>query len=219
MAIICVAIGKIMAREPGLDLLKVICAAMVVLLHVDWVLHDLFVPLTRCAVPCFFMISGYLMADEGKLRPEKLTRAIKKIFVIILWSSIIFAVYQEISCLLTYGSLYLPGKWQWIRFVLFNEHPFGFHLWYLSAYLYVLLICLAAGKFIQLRRLFFLIPLLLLCDLVLGKYSNILIGKEFDFIICRNFLFVGLPYFLLGVWLKKNNNKAKSLSSNVLWGG
>ena len=45
-------------RNYSIDILKFICAILVVFLHTDCVYHDYILPLTRCAVPCFFMISG-----------------------------------------------------------------------------------------------------------------------------------------------------------------
>ncbi len=55
--------------------------------------------------------------------------------------------------------------------------------------------------------MFYAIPILLLTDLILGKYSLLLLNREFPFIYVRNFLFVGLPYFALGAWLKKYSDK------------
>lgn len=48
-------------RNYSIDILKFICAILVVFLHTDCVYHDYILPLTRCAVPCFFMISGYFI--------------------------------------------------------------------------------------------------------------------------------------------------------------
>lgn len=72
------------------------------------------------------------------------------------------------------------------------------HLWYLGAILYVLIIVLIVGKLGWRNLLFYLTPLLLLGDLVLGKYSIVILGREFPYILVRNFLFVGIPYFCIG---------------------
>ena len=47
------------------------------------------------------------------------------------------------------------------------------------------------------------IPVLLLTDLCLGKYSLVLWHKEIPFICVRNFLCVGMPYFGIGMLIKK----------------
>ena len=36
------------------------------------------------------------------------------------------------------------------------------------------------------------------CDLLLGKYAILVFNKEFPYIIVRNWLFVGIPYFTIG---------------------
>lgn len=51
--------------------------------------------------------------------------------------------------------------------------------------------------------LFIVSPLLLLADLILGKYSLLTLGIELNYIYIRNFLFVGIPYFSIGVFIKK----------------
>ena len=54
-----------MQRNYSIDILKFICATLVVFLHTKCAYQDIVLPLTRCAVPCFFMISGYLVYKEG----------------------------------------------------------------------------------------------------------------------------------------------------------
>lgn len=46
-----------MERNHVIDLLKFTCAILVVFLHTKSAYHDALTPITRCAVPCFFMIS------------------------------------------------------------------------------------------------------------------------------------------------------------------
>lgn len=74
----------------------------------------------------------------------------------------------------------------------------GGHLWYLGAILYVLIIVAVIDKTRYMRLLYYIIPILLMCDLVFGKYSLIILEREFPVYYIRNFLFVGLPYFLIG---------------------
>ena len=96
---------------------------------------------------------------------------------------------------------------------MFNETHLSAHLWYLSAIIYVLvlvqLILRKEGKIgLGLKKMFYgLIPDLLAGDLVLGKYSIVLFQREISYIFARNWLFVGLPYFLIGMWLKENEQR------------
>lgn len=64
--------------------------------------------------------------------------------------------------------------------------------------MYVLIIAAVIDKTKYMRLIYYIIPILLMCDLVFGKYSLIILGIEFPVYYIRNFLFVGLPYFLIG---------------------
>ena len=98
------------------------------------------------------------------------------------------------------GSVYIPSLRELFNFIVLNENPFGGHLWYLGAYLYVLLIAMIISKYKIWKYMFYAIPILLLTDLILGKYSLLFLDREFPVIYVRNFLFVGLPYFALGAF-------------------
>lgn len=191
-----------MERNHVIDLLKFTCAILVVFLHTKSAYHDALTPITRCAVPCFFMISGYLLFNGYNIGKERLKKNTINILKLTIWSTLLFAIVREFLSLKD-GVLYLPTSKQWSDFLLFNQNPFVFHLWYLSAYLYVLLIVSIFDKYNKWQILFYFIPVLLLGDLILGKYSLVLLNKEFPYVWVRNFLFVGLPYFSLGAWIKK----------------
>ena len=189
-------------RYYSLDVLKCICAFLVVFLHIPSEFTYYYMPLTRIAVPVFFMISGYCIMGndiEGKIR-----RSISRLLWLILWSS---AIYILVRFTLQHFSIQsvIPSVKDICKFLIFNENPWAPHLWYLNAYLYVLLIV----AFIAKRKLwniaYCLIPLLLIVDLAFGKYSLLLWKQEFDWIYVRNFLFVGLPYFLIGTFVRSKD--------------
>lgn len=171
-----------------IDALKAICALMVIVIHVDTPYRESLDPITACAVPCFFMISGFCLWGGREEMQNRLFRAIKKIAYILLWSSI----------------LYLPLAWfysyQIKDFSAFSEqalfdlvvncvHPFACHLWYLVAYLYVLGTLWIFNKFFNLTKfLYACIPLFLLNCLPLSY--------------CQNFVSKALPFVLLGMIIK-----------------
>lgn len=206
-------------RNYSIDILKFVCAILVVFLHTDWEWHDAILPLTRCAVPCFLIISGFLLytKDVG-IGQKRLKRNVKHIFHIILWSSLLFAILREGKAIIN-GEFFIPTKEQIFNFLLLNDNPFGFHLWYLGAYLYVLIIMIIVDKYKMWTCMLYLTPFLLIGDLAFGKYSLLLFGHEYPFIYVRNFLFVGLPYFMIGVWIKKEIDNLKSIKKLVYWGG
>lgn len=201
-------------RNCSIDTLKCLCAILIILLHVPSPYHDFILPVTRCAVPCFFMISGYfLYADDGRMH-ERIVKGIKKLSVILLWSTTVFGFVKILFA-------YRQHDWNILSFemvadfLLFNQNPFGFHLWYITAYIYVLVVVWFIERYELWKIAFAVIPLLLLTDLMFGKYSLLLWGREFPFIWLRNWLFVGLPYFLLGAWIRKNWNSLKGIKSTL----
>lgn len=206
-----------MQRNYSIDILKFICAVLVVFLHTNCAYQNLVLPLTRCAVPCFFMISGYLLYKEGGIGAERIQRNLKHVAKITLWATVLFIFWKEFTSIKNGG--FLPSARQILEWVVLNDCPFGFHLWYLYAYLYVLIIVSMVDKHRLWRWLFMSIPLLLLTDLAFGKYSLVVFNKEFPYVFVRNFLFVGLPYFALGALLKTLQISSVANSKIKLVGG
>lgn len=196
-----------MKRLENLDLLKFLCAVLVVFLHIKTPYQQYILPLTRCAVPCFLIISGYFLfnADHVKFQTG-LKKNIKKIFRIFIWSSLLFAVVKFMFALKQHDFSFLSLK-ALINFVVFNENPFCGHLWYIGAYLYTLLIVLFLERQGWLNCLYWAVPILLMTDLCFGKYSLALWNMEIPYICVRNFLCVGVPYFAIGMFIKKWHNE------------
>ena len=188
-------------RNKGLDVLKTICAFLIVCIHAPFPaeIGEYFTALTRIAVPIFFMITGFYY------QREKENRQIIKILKLTISANVLFFGFGLlVSFLKKTQMLYLKQNFSvnsLIKFIVFNDSPFAPHLWYLSSILYVLVIV----KFIKPERLYFLIPILLAGDLVLGKYSLLILGREFPYVLVRNFLFVGLPYFLIGYLIRQKD--------------
>lgn len=57
-------------RNYSFDVLKLFLSLLVVFIHIHVPWRDFILPLTRCAVPCFFMISGFFLynMDKEKMR-------------------------------------------------------------------------------------------------------------------------------------------------------
>lgn len=130
-------------------------------------------------------------------------------------ANILFLIYSLLKYLvngktaLDFFYVFLNSK-TLLKFVLLNESPFGGHLWYLGAIFYVLIIIICVEKVWSREKLYPFIPFLLLTDLILGKYSLLVFERQFSYILVRNFLCVGLPYFLIGDILFKIKYKIKS---------
>lgn len=188
-------------RLNNLDVLKAICAFLVICIHISYKdkLGNITTPICRIAVPIFFMITGYFYYKTSK----KPLKQIKKVFILILLASLLYFVFEMIIG----GSPQIPSKEDIKNSLLYNSSPFEFHLWYLNALLYVLIIVYIADKLKIRKFLYFLIPILLITNLIYGEYSLEVLNKNFDPIYMRNYLFVGLPYFLIGDLLYKYKDK------------
>ena len=122
-------------RNHSLDTLKFICAALVVMLHVKTPWQHYYIPVARCAVPVFFIISGYFLMGNGMI--TRMCKGSKRILVILFYSSILFALVSVVRHGFNIGCI-IPSVSKIVKFILLNDNPWAFHLWYLSAYLYVL---------------------------------------------------------------------------------
>lgn len=96
-----------------------------------------------------------------------------------------------------------------IEFLALNESPLAGHLWYLGAILYVLVIVLLVDKLNCRKILYYLAPVLLIADLIFGKYSLLIFHQEFPYILVRNFLCVGIPYFCIGNLIREKRCSEK----------
>lgn len=90
-----------------------------------------------------------------------------------------------------------------VKFLIFNESPVGVHLWYLGALLYGLGILYLFQNILCKKIFYMAIPLLLMVDLIFGKYSLVIFGRQFPVFLVRNFLFVALPYLGIGIFLRE----------------
>ena len=186
-----------MQRNYSLDVLKLICSFLVVMIHFPCESIERYIePITRCAVPCFFCISGFLIYGMDMRR--KLKRGIIKVFVLIAICTLMYGIKN------VYFYDYFFVYFKVVPVFLLNDNPTAPHLWYLSAYFYILITFLIVkpDKLVTNRVLSGIIVFFLLVGtLLLGRYSFI-ISKQFPLTYSRNFIFTGIPFFILGMMLK-----------------
>ena len=192
-------------RWQGIDILKTICSFLVVVIHAPFpgIIGAYITALSRISVPVFFMITGFFYSDVIQRNREK--HQIKKIFTLFIAANALALVAGCCTALAT-GSLpsflgSLLDVKTLTNFVIWNEPPFGRHLWYLGAILYTLIIIYFARKGDLIRLLSSLTPGLLICSLIFGKYCIVLLGSQIPYVYVRNFFFLGIPYFLIGNYL------------------
>lgn len=202
-------------RNYSFDTLKLICAIFVIFIHTPQpeIWGNYITPLIRCAVPIFFMISGYFTYGKKDITHtiHKRIAQLLKIFGVVFIFYFVFSLIangkdslEHLSVLFSYN------------FILLNSVPYSMHLWYISAYIYVLLIILLVERFNLYKWLYFITPILLLTGLLIGKYSEILLDHYFPPNYTRNFLLTGLPFFTLGMLIKKAKQLPNIYMSGVL---
>ena len=209
-----VSYGRQTEHLNGIDTLKGICAFLIVCIHCPFPgeAGQYFLVLTRIAVPIFFMITGFFY--NMTVEAGKEIKQIRKILILMIKANLLYFLWNLFYAAasgrsaLDYLSSVLTFK-KLAQFLVLNQSPFGSHLWYLGAILYVLLIAALAGRLKLTKVLYVLTPVLLAGDLILGKYSLLLLKREFPYILVRNFLFVGIPYFCIGRLLSKKTGKHK----------
>lgn len=190
-------------RIIGIDLLKLFACFLVICIHSPFPgkFGDAFLVITRIAVPLFFMISGYFY------NKDKIVIEIKKVIYLIIISNLIFFffnfllfsfkgnLFQFLSNVFSISSI--------LNLLLFNCSYISDHLWYLNAFLYVLIFVYFFADKIRNANLIVLCIILLLCDLIFGKYSILIFNTNIPYIYVRNWLFVGLPYYFIGLMIKR----------------
>ena len=210
-------------KNDCLNVCKGIAAFAVVFIHCNFPspVGGMMNGLARFGVPLFFMVSGYFSYGKGT---DTVKRRIWKVFGLFLGANGIYFVWRLLA-LWGQGSLTLElaagffAPKSLLRWGLWNESPFMGHLWFLGALLYCY--CLY-GIFVRRgieERVYVLIPLCLGANLLLGEMLSIL-GKGISFLYVRNFWLTGLPFFIWGHWMHREEQRGRlRLRSGVCLGG
>ena len=201
------------SRNHSIDLLKFILAYQVVMLHCSQEPTSIFRSIVDGAVPCFFMISGFFIYDIDESRYEmKLKKATQRIFYILCWSTLLCSINDFYRLFFHHeiGSFTWESIW---TFLFFNENPFAFHLWYIAAYLYVLIIYLLILK-VGLRVKTNLVVIIWLTGIGIAIWSSLTMRKSIDYYYIRNFMFQGIPFFGIGLLLSQ---KKRAIEKIQIW--
>lgn len=203
-------------RYDGIDLMKFICAILVVAIHAvpfeelgPWWGFEFEQVITRIAVPFFFFCSGFFfikkMMSEGTDPENALRAAVKRLaWLYAAWCGIYF-IYDFRMCLKEAGSLSGAAVLYLRDLVFLGGH---FHLWYLPA-LMVSLLLLYVGFRLKRMGLFLGIgALLYIIGLAGNTYYGFTAGLPWlrnlyetyfvIFVTTRNGLFFGFLYVMLG---------------------
>ena len=182
--------------------------------------------LARFAVPLFFVVSGFYLVNIDENTIPRLNCKLFKILKLCLGATILYwcwgtilhcFILREVSFLTWMKSLFsVKNIFGWI---FMNSVPGAGHLWFLFALLYsylVLKILYKVGKckWIQLfPGILFITVLLPYCSILYSRLA----GCEMNLPISlfRNWLFMGLPFVSIGIYIKKYFGKIYKINSKI----
>lgn len=202
-------------RNYALDVLKLLCAFLVISLHtpileVEW--QDVTRAFARVAVPIFFMITGYYWSSPSRDKAIGKLKYIAKITAVAAIAYLAWGVVNEYRV----GELnqhlshvFSLGTWFGYRLWVFNDTQFiSSHLWYMPAVMYATIIFMLAND--HLRHLYWLIiPLFVACYALSFSSFD-------DTYTYRNWLFMALPFMLTGHFIR--NHDFSKLTTRAILG-
>ncbi|WP_029321257.1 acyltransferase family protein [Butyrivibrio sp. AE3004] len=216
-------------RNYTFDKIKACACILIILIHCKFpaVIGDLFEALARFGVPMFFAIAGIYLTKEKHPDAYSIRKSAgRKLFKTIGITLKIWTIYTAYSFIYAMTVGYGASAWfhekfnlfEFSRLILFNSGKFIYdftyafdHMWYLFALIYVYgLIYIFAPMMEKAAKP---ISVILLAFLFLGEGLQIYYPiRPFGINISvwytiRNWLFIGIPFTLLGFWI--NNEKAE----------
>ena len=205
-------------RENGFDWIKGCACIAVVLIHYYFPNNFGIAIRTLCrfAVPVFFAVSGYFMLSgtQNICIRDKTFRKIKHIGSILLFSGIFYFFVDIIRNWITswggqsfheYMAEIVTG-WSILKLIVTNDPLRYAHLWFLLALIYCYILMLLFDKMYP-QKLVNCFPVLMFLFLVFGLWSSRLHIRTsiYDKIYIKNLFFLrAFPFFLAGMWLRKN---------------
>lgn len=195
---------------------------LIVFIHCDFPgqLGDIVNTIARFAVPIFFMVSGYFNYSASK---EKLKSRVLKLLKIFAISSVLYIAYDN------FENLYINGNNNFIEYNLaklnlqniFNLVVFNFthfiysHLWFILALMYCYIFRILT-KDKKVEKIYKYIPILIIVGYVLNIYF---LTKSLSMVyLTRNWILMGVPFYILGHLIKGNTNKITKISKlNIIF--
>lgn len=189
-------------RNVYLDYLKIICTFLVVYIHAG--LNTGFISsISMVAVPVFFIISGYLY-QAVTVKKGKQKYQIIRISKLFLLSFLFYIAWSGVALPLLKGETVALGEQISLvavaKLLFLNATTYGYHLWYLAALVYVLVIETAVDKADSenLRKFADVCSLALVAAGIIISLVCAAFNMPYRIEIVRNFLFEGYPMFHIG---------------------
>lgn len=225
-------------RYASVDASRLLLAFLVICVHYPFSFRggSVFSFLATMTVPIFLMISGFFMYSEDvNTIKAKIKKTLPKLLVLSILSSVLYLIIELIEFWFYDGAdsalnyLIQSGNIKTLfALIVFNDPISGYHLWYIYAYLYVLVLYLAGiGLILKYRKFFIVLSFLLLAVFAgFDTYGQTVFGAVafqgeniFNYkYLARNAYVYGFSFFTIGFFLgdrkflKKCENKSIALA-------
>lgn len=204
-------------KNNTLNLLKLLAAYMVVFIHIlfpgdfGYAMNSI----GRFAVPFFFLVSGFYSYNIDYKRFKKrilsLLHLLAFSFIVYTVLNVVFLVASgNMEAIAQYFHQYLSLR-TWFDFIVLNQTVSSGHLWYLVAMIYVYLAFYLIAKYKINERIIFILSFALIAVRWFLGEGILVFGVEIPAFYLRNFLLMGIPFFAIGMLVRKYEDKVKRI--------
>ena len=208
-----------------LDFVKGLACIFVVFMHCEFpgILGVVTQAISRFCVPLFFMVSGYFCYHSvnipmGEVNKKNwlFNKKIKHILKITINASFFYLIFVIIRTFLFNDVDWNVGLSKWLYFLVFNQ-PFiiAGQYWFLFALLYVYIMYTIIDRF-KLQKYAYMFAALMFVAYISLAQGMHLAEIKIPNMVYRNFLIEGIPYFMLGHWIHKNQSRLQFQNNKLL---
>lgn len=199
------SVAKIEGRNYALDFARFVMAFLVVVIHVPCLGGGYLMPIARCAVPFFYIVSGYFLwkDSEEDFRSSCMRNAKKWLKLYIVSALILSTAVVVIKLIYTQPIAYF--SWNQVYWLCFNGvypslervelygNTFG-QLWFLYTGMFAFIVAKLFHKFIKQKIFLVLCIILILISIIINRlYGGVLVPR---------LLSASIPFVLIGAWLR-----------------
>lgn len=205
-------------RNVSIDTARILCAFFVVSLHTKFkpsFAAPFVADFAKIAVPFFLMVSGFhLYRNSRDDLCRAIIRSLKSTAIVLVEALLVYSAFK--LSIKYYFNKNLFGEFDAINFLLFNDPGFTEHLWYLFAYIYAAIAIYFIVKFSSPDKFFYCAVMFLTLHVLVSigdKFNDRLNYKAWHEL---NWIVTGIPFLLIGMYVKKNFNIAINLEKRKI---
>ena len=203
-----------------MDFIKGIACVFVVFMHVEFPGHFGIAvqAISRFCVPFFFMVSGYFCfkpnankEDTGKSIRKKLSHVGRITF----FACVFYIAFVLVQQILLHNQNFTLSLLDLVKWAVFNDPEIvAGQYWFLFALLYAYAIY-GILELLNLRRLEYPLAIVMFFIYVILAQGMHLAGVYVPNFVYRNWLVEAFPFFMLGHWIRENQDRI-TFSNNTL---